>query len=79
MSERRGVWLGAMPVVFVLVWATGFVVARYGMPHAPPLGFLTLRYALSVLAFALWIAPETVAIPETITMNSSPEEPCRLK
>ena len=38
----------AMPWVFVLIWSTGFVVARYGMPHAPPLGFLALRFALSV-------------------------------
>ncbi len=45
-----------MPAVFVLIWSTGFVVARYGMPHAPPLRFLSLRYALSVLAFGLWIA-----------------------
>jgi drug/metabolite transporter (DMT)-like permease len=45
-----------MPAVFVLIWSTGFVVARYGMPHAPPLGFLALRYALSVAAFAIWIA-----------------------
>ena len=45
----------AMPWVFVLIWATGFVVARLGMPHAPPLGFLAIRYALSVLCFAVWI------------------------
>jgi len=45
-----------MPVVFVLIWSTGFIVARYGMPHAPPLSFLAWRYALSVLAFAAWIA-----------------------
>jgi drug/metabolite transporter (DMT)-like permease len=45
-----------MPALFVLIWSTGFVVARYGMPYAPPLGFLAWRYALSVLAFALWIA-----------------------
>lgn len=46
----------AMPAVFVLIWSTGFVVARYGMPHAPPMGFLAWRYALSVLAFGIWIA-----------------------
>jgi drug/metabolite transporter (DMT)-like permease len=46
----------AMPVVFVLIWSTGFVVARYGMPHAPPLTFLAWRFALSILAFAVWIA-----------------------
>lgn len=48
-------WLRAMPVVFVLIWSTGFVVARYGMPHAPPIGFLSLRYALSLLCFLPWI------------------------
>jgi drug/metabolite transporter (DMT)-like permease len=52
-----------MPTVFVLVWSTGFVVARYGMPHAPPLGFLTLRYALSVLAFGVWIGLSRPAWP----------------
>lgn len=44
----------AMPAVFVLIWSTGFIVARYGMPHAPPMKFLALRYALSVLAFLVW-------------------------
>ena len=52
-----------MPAVFVLIWSTGFVVARYGMPHAPPLGFLTLRYALSVFAFGIWIAITRAAWP----------------
>ncbi len=54
-----------MPVVFVLIWSTGFVVARYGMPHAPPLGFLALRFALSVLCFAAWIAWARVAWPSS--------------
>ncbi|MCX8004022.1 MAG: DMT family transporter [Burkholderiaceae bacterium] len=52
-----------MPAVFVLIWSTGFIVARYGMPHAPPLTFLAWRYALSVLAFALWIALARPAWP----------------
>lgn len=45
----------AMPAVFVLIWSTGFIVARYGMPHAPPFKFLALRYALSIACFLLWI------------------------
>jgi drug/metabolite transporter (DMT)-like permease len=53
-----------MPAVFVLIWSTGFIVARYGMPHAPPLGFLSVRYALSVLAFGLWIAFTRAAWPQ---------------
>ncbi len=43
-----------MPVVFVLIWSTGFVVARLGMPHAPPLHFLAWRFALSIIALGLW-------------------------
>ena len=62
-AERERALVAAMPGVFVLIWSTGFVVARYGMPHAPPLGFLTLRYALSMLAFAVWILLARAAWP----------------
>jgi drug/metabolite transporter (DMT)-like permease len=62
-AEQERALLAAMPAVFVLIWSTGFVVARYGMPHAPPLGFLALRYVLSVLAFAMWIAMARAAWP----------------
>ena len=55
MRADGAMLLRAMPVVFVLIWSTGFVVARLGMPHAPPLGFLTLRYALSIVVFLLWV------------------------
>ena len=44
-----------MPWVFVLIWSTGFVVARFGMPHAPPLKFLVLRYGFSLICFVLWV------------------------
>ena len=40
-GPSRGL-IRAMPWVFVLIWSTGFVVARFGMPHAPPLTFLSL-------------------------------------
>ena len=44
----------AMPWVFVLIWSTGFVVARFAMPHAPPFSFLAMRYALSIACFLVW-------------------------
>jgi drug/metabolite transporter (DMT)-like permease len=53
--DRRAVDLAAyMPGVFVLIWSTGFVVARLGMPHAPPMTFLCWRYALSLVGLGLW-------------------------
>jgi drug/metabolite transporter (DMT)-like permease len=53
----------AMPAVFVLIWSTGFIVARYGMPHAPPFKFLVIRYALSISCFLLWIILAKVKWP----------------
>jgi drug/metabolite transporter (DMT)-like permease len=55
MTPYQNGWLRAMPGVFVIIWATGYVVARFGMPHAPPLSFLAVRYALSIFCFLLWI------------------------
>jgi drug/metabolite transporter (DMT)-like permease len=62
-AEPRDRAVRAMPAVFVLIWSTGFVVARYGMPHAGPMAFLSIRYALSVLAFGVWIAWARAAWP----------------
>jgi drug/metabolite transporter (DMT)-like permease len=63
-TDARGL-ARAMPWVFVMIWSTGFVVARLGMPHAPPLGFLAIRYALSVLCFGVWISLVRAAWPRT--------------
>jgi drug/metabolite transporter (DMT)-like permease len=52
-----------MPWVFVLIWSTGFIVARYGMPHASPFRFLALRFALSVLCFLVWVGLARAAWP----------------
>lgn len=40
-----------MPLLFVLIWATGFLVARGVAPHAEPLTFLLMRYGLTTLVF----------------------------
>jgi drug/metabolite transporter (DMT)-like permease len=35
--------------VFVLLWSTGFIAAKYGLPHAPPFTFLLYRFLLVTL------------------------------
>lgn len=40
------------PPLFVLIWATGFIVARLVAPHADPLTFLATRYALAIAILA---------------------------
>ena len=33
-----------IPAAFVLIWSSGFIIARYGMPHAAPMTFSLLRF-----------------------------------
>jgi drug/metabolite transporter (DMT)-like permease len=53
---------GGFALLFVLLWSTGFIGARLGLPHAEPLTFLLIRYvavivlltAVAVVARAAW-------------------------
>jgi drug/metabolite transporter (DMT)-like permease len=39
------------PAIFVLLWSTGWVVAKYAAMHSEPFTFLSIRFVLSALAF----------------------------
>jgi drug/metabolite transporter (DMT)-like permease len=41
------------PALFVLMWATGFVVARLSAPHVEPLTFLSIRFPIAGIIFAV--------------------------
>jgi len=43
------------PFLFVVLWATGFIGAKYGLPHVEPLTFLLIRY-LCVIALMTLVA-----------------------
>lgn len=62
-DARDDALIRAMPAVFVLIWSTGFIVARFGMPHAPPMKFLAVRFGLSILCFWAWILVSGVRWP----------------
>jgi len=61
VSSLGRTWTAAAPAVFVLLWSTGFIGARLGLPHAEPFIFLAFRFfILAVLLSAagmLWRAP----------------------
>jgi drug/metabolite transporter (DMT)-like permease len=45
------------PFLFVFLWSTGFIGAKFGLPHAEPLSFLLVRYGfvialMTAIAFA---------------------------
>ena len=60
-SAAPAPWLSPIPIFFVLLWSTGFIVAKFGLPYAPPLTFLMLRCALAVCVLVpmvlIWKAP----------------------
>ena len=39
-------WLGLIPAVFVVFWATGFIGSRLSAPYAEPFSFLSIRFAI---------------------------------
>ncbi len=40
--------IAAAPILFVLLWSTGFIGARYGLPYIEPMTFLGLRMVIVV-------------------------------
>ena len=53
------------PLLFVLLWSTGFIGARLGLPHAEPLTFLSLRYVLVIGLLCIVAAATRAAWPKT--------------
>lgn len=50
--------------VFVLLWSTGFIGAKYGLPYAEPLTFLSIRFALAAGLMLLWVVASCSPWPD---------------
>ncbi|MEK9664079.1 MAG: DMT family transporter [Candidatus Nanopelagicales bacterium] len=48
-------WARLAPGAFVLIWSTGFIGARYGLPYAAPLTLLGVRMSIATAVFALLV------------------------
>ena len=53
------------PALFVLLWSTGWIVAKYAGLFADPLTFLVLRYSAAVVLFYLMCRISGVAWPKS--------------
>ena len=51
MNDARTAALA--PSLFVVLWSTGFIAAKYGLPYAPPLTFLLYRFVLVAALMAV--------------------------
>lgn len=60
-AKARASWTTAAPAAFVLLWSTGFIGAKLGLPYAEPMTFLAVRFAIAsgllLLIVLLWRAP----------------------
>jgi drug/metabolite transporter (DMT)-like permease len=54
-SAGTGLLAQSVPVVFVLLWSTGFVGAKFGLPYAEPFTFLAIRMGLSTVLLAILV------------------------
>lgn len=52
VSPTRKALIGAMPIVFVLLWSTGFIGAKFGLPYAEPFTFLLIRFVVVIALLA---------------------------
>jgi len=52
-ANAPGLWAAALPGVFVVLWSSGFVAGKFGMPYAGPFTFLEIRYAIVVALLTL--------------------------
>jgi len=48
-ENRKKLWVMVIPVVFVWLWSTGFIGAKYGLPYAEPFTFLLLRMSITLV------------------------------
>jgi len=52
-QNRSFNWFSLAPVVFVCLWATGFIGSRLSAPYAEPLSFLAIRFGIVTILFAI--------------------------
>lgn len=52
MSSNQPSWLVFAPGIFLIMWSTGYVAAKFGLGYIEPMTFLTLRFACVVAIMA---------------------------
>lgn len=57
--------LAAMPGLFVLLWSTGFIGAKLGLPYAEPMSFLVLRFAIVTVLLCIFAALTNAPWPKS--------------
>lgn len=52
MGANQPAWLVFAPGIFLIMWSTGYVAAKFGLGYIEPMTFLSLRFASVVIIMA---------------------------
>ncbi|MHC5231818.1 DMT family transporter [Brucella sp. LJL56] len=52
------------PIMFVLLWATGFIGAGLAMPYAEPFTFMAVRFSIAAVIMTLWALASKAVWPK---------------
>jgi drug/metabolite transporter (DMT)-like permease len=66
-------WLARLaPGLFVILWSSGFIGAKYGLPYAEPFTYLSVRMGLGLALFAVIVAvSRPLWPPVSLLLNSA--------
>ena len=53
MTDKRRTLINLIPFLFVFLWSTGFIAAKYALPFIEPFYLLFIRMTLTVAVFML--------------------------
>lgn len=65
MSSGKPAWLVLAPGIFVIMWSTGYVAAKFGLGYIEPMTFLALRFACVVVIMAVLFAIIRPPLPKS--------------
>lgn len=59
------------PILFVLLWSTGFIGTRFGLPYIEPMTFLAVRFSAVVVLMALIAVVAGAPLPDRAGIGHS--------
>jgi drug/metabolite transporter (DMT)-like permease len=65
MSDTQPLWLTLAPGIFLLMWSSGYVAAKFGLGYIEPMTFLALRFACVVVIMAVLFVILRPELPKT--------------
>lgn len=53
MGDLQKRWIQLVPFIFVVIWSTGFIGAKYALPYIEPFNLLLIRTLLTLVVFGV--------------------------